>query len=312
MAHWLHYPLVDRHSNCLARIALSLATGMVAMLCTTTPRAQQLIVVTSDDGAPFSQALAGIRKQGRPVEALQVTADNAATVVAMVARAGRDTAIVTLGAQARETVARAGATATIVNCMVPGGSGRAPAGTLVVPLDIPADTHVTWMRRLLPKARNIGILFDPVQNERRAAERAEAMRRAGYATVLEPVAGPTALPEALARLTDSIDVLYAIPDTTVFAREHARALLLFSFRNQIPLAGPTEAWVSAGALYAIDWDYADLGRYCAALALHQQAGGRTPPPTPARLRVVANLRSAEQLRIKWNDDQVRMFDKVFD
>ena len=138
-----------------------------------------------------------------------------------------------------------------------------------------------WMHRLLPKARNVGILFDPAQNERRAAEGAEGLRRAGYTAILEPVTGPTALPNALNRLTNSIDVLHAIPDTTVFAREHARALLLFSFRNHIPLAGPTEAWVSAGALYAIDWDYADLGRYCAALALHQQAGGRAPPPDAA-------------------------------
>jgi putative ABC transport system substrate-binding protein len=282
------------------------------MLCTTTPWAQQLIVVTSSDGTPYLQAVAGIQKHGWPVEALQVTADNAAAVATLLARAGRDTAIVTLGAQASEAVARAGTTTTVVNCMVLGGGDRAPAGTVVVPLDIPVDTLIMWMRRLLPKARNVGILFDPAQNERRATEDAEALRRAGYTTVLEPVAGPTALPNALTRLTNSIDVLHAIPDTTVFAREHARALLLFSFRNHIPLAGPTEAWVSAGALYAIDWDYADLGRYCAALALQQLSGGRTPPPTPARIRAIANLRSAEQLRIKWNDDLLQMFDKVFE
>lgn len=288
-----------------------LAATALAFLCTTMSNAQRLIVVSSSDGAPYQQALAGIQKQGRPVEALQLRADNASAVAATVARAGRDAAIVTLGAQASDAVARAGATTAIVNCMVIGG-GRAPAGTQVVPLDIPVETRVMWMHRLLPKARNVGILFDPAQNERRAAEGAEGLRRAGYTAILEPVTGPTALPNALNRLTNSIDVLHAIPDTTVFAREHARALLLFSFRNHIPLAGPTEAWVSAGALYAIDWDYADLGRYCAALALHQQAGGRAPPPTPPRTRVIANLRSAEQLRIRWNDDVLRQFDKVFE
>jgi putative ABC transport system substrate-binding protein len=282
--------------------------GAFALLCTTLSSAQRLIVVSSSDSAPYQQALAGIEKQGRPVEALRIDAENTAGAIA---RAGRDTAIVTLGAQASDMVARAGATTTVVNCMVLGGD-RVPAGTRVVPLDIPVETRIMWMRRLLPKAHNVGILFDPAQNERRAAEGAEGLRRAGYAAVLEPVTGPTALPNALTRLTNSIDVLHAIPDTTVFAREHARALLLFSFRNHIPLTGPTEAWVSAGALYAIDWDYADLGRYCAALALHHLAGGRTAPPTPARTRVIANLRSAEQLRIKWDDETRRMFDQVFE
>jgi putative ABC transport system substrate-binding protein len=288
-----------------------MVAGTLALLCTTITNAQRLIVVSSSDALPFQQALAGIRKQGPPVEAFGIDAEHATPLAAAIARAGRDTAIVALGAQSSEAVARTGTTATIVNCMVLGG-GRVPAGTQVVPLDIPLEARIMWMRRLLPKARNVGILFDPAQNERRAAEGAEGLRRAGFNAVLEPVTGPAALPTALTRLTNRIEVLHAIPDTTVFAREHARALLLFSFRNHIPLAGPTEAWVRAGALYAIDWDYADLGRYCATLALQQQAGGRPPPPTPARTRVIANLRSAEQLRIEWDDDTLRLLDKVLE
>jgi putative ABC transport system substrate-binding protein len=287
-----------------------LAAAALALMCTTTSNAQRLIVVSSSEATPYQLALSGIRKQGHPVDVLQWHPENATAVAATVARAGRDAAIVTLGTEASEAVAQAGGTAAVVNCMVFGG-GRVPSGTQVVPLDIPVETHIMWMNRLLPKARNVGILFDPAQNERRAVTGAEGLRRAGYVAVLEPVTGPTALPNALNRLTNSIDVLYALPDTTVFAGEHARALLLFAFRNHIPLAGPNEAWVSAGALYAIDWDYADLGRYCAALALHQQAGGRAPPPTPPRTRAIANLRSADQLRIRWSDEVLRQFDKVF-
>jgi len=128
----------------------------------------------------------------------------------------------------------------------------------------------------------------------------------------EPVTGPTALPNALTHLTNSVDVLHAIPDTTVFAREHSRALLLFSFRNHIPLAGPSEAWVRAGALYAIDWDYPDLGRYCASLALHAMNGGSVPLPAPARTRVVVNKRSADQLKIKWDAELLRAIDRVYE
>ncbi len=111
---------------------------------------------------------------------------------------------------------------------------------------MPVETHIHWMRRLLPKARNVGILFDPAQNARRAEDGAAALKRAGYTPVLEPVTAPTALPTALTRLTNTVDVLHAIPDTTVFAPEHSRALLLFSFRNRIPLAGPSEGLGESG------------------------------------------------------------------
>lgn len=279
----------------------------------TTATSQRLVVVTSGDGAPFGQVEAGIQKQGPAVSTLRLTGENAAALSATLARTGKDTAIVTLGTQASALVAQSAPKAPIVHCMAKDHDAARPsAGTLAVSADIPLPTQIRWMRLLLPGARSVGILYDPARNHRRAVQLAEGLRDHGIAAVLEPVDGPAALPSALNRLANRVDMLLAIPDSTVFAREHLRALLLFSFRNQIPLAGPTESWVSAGALYAIDWDYEDLGRYCAAMAMHQFAGPRTPPPTPARTRVVANLRTADQLRISWDDDVRRMLDRVFE
>ncbi len=269
--------------------------------------AQRVFVVASSDGAPYRQALAGIQKQGQPVEALQVARDSEAVLTAALARAGRDTVVVALGVSAANVVARAAPPAAIVNCMVIGqDDGRVAPNTQVVPLEVPIETHIMWMKRLLPQARTVGLLYDPQHNDRRVADTAAALTRAGLQPVLEPVTSPSALPAALNRLTNSSDVLHAIPDTTVFAKEHSRALLLFSFRNLIPLAGPSEAWVRAGALYAVDWDYPDLGRYCMALGQRQLAGARAPMPAPAKTRVIVNLRSAEQLRIKWDAETLRM------
>ncbi len=274
--------------------------------------AQRLIAVSSGDRPQYQQALAGIRTVGSPVDALNAQPDDAKLAAAL-SRLPRDTAIVTLGAPAAAQVAQAAPAVPIVNCMaMDNDDGKVPPGTLVVPLDVPIDVRIQWLRRLLPDAHGVGILFDPASNRRRAEESAAALQRAGYAPVLEPVSGPTELPKALSRIANRIDVLQAMSDTTVFAREHARALLLFSFRHQIPLAGPSEAWVHAGALYSIEWDYRDLGRYCASLALRQLAGGRAPPPAPARTRVVVNVHSAQQLQVKWNAELLRSVDRVYE
>lgn len=279
-----------------------------------TALAQRVMVISSADGPPYRQALAGIQKQGLPVESLQAGSDDEAAVAAALARSGRDSVIVTLGARAAAMVARTAPAAVIVNCMMPANDDTRPpaANAQVVPLEVPIDTHIYWLKRLLPKARNVGLLYDPVQSEKRVVETAAALVRAGYTPVAEPVSSPSTLPAALGRLTNSSDVLFALADTAVFAAEHSRALLLFSFRNLIPLAGPNEAWVRAGALYAVDWDYADLGRHCLALGQRQLAGNRTPPPPTAQTRVIVNMRSAEQLRVHWDADTLRLVDRAFE
>lgn len=279
--------------------------------------AQRLVVVSSAETEPYRLAANGLARLGAGVETFYLSPDQEKAIVAALARSGRDTAIVALGGAAATLVASTkvpSPSPPIVNCMVLGAAPtRTGAGTPThVSLDIPIEAQGTWIRRLLPQTRTIGILYDPAQNDGRAAESASALKRIGFGVVLEPVPTPAALPGALQRMQNHVDLLHALPDTLVYAREHSRSLLLFSFRQQIPIAGPTESWVKAGALFAVDWDYQDLGRYCGALALRQLAGGRTPPPPPPRTRVVANTRAAEQLRVRWDDETMRLIDKVYD
>ncbi len=288
------------------RVHAVLLLGSLTPLATSA--AERMVVVTSNDHGVFLQALAGLRTAHPAAEVLPVGPDDAATAAHALARLPRDAVIVTLGRRASAFVAEAATPNPVVNCMAGGDA----AGRGAVPLEVPVDVQIAWLRRLLPAARNVGMLFDPARNEGRVADLAAAWKRAGFVPVVEPVAGPAALPGALARLATAIDVLYAIPDTTVYAAEHSRALLLFSFRNRIPLIGPTDGWVRAGALYVVDWDYADVGRYCAALAQRQLAGGKAPAPPPPRTRVAANARTAAHQGVQWDDDMRKAFDKVYE
>jgi putative ABC transport system substrate-binding protein len=265
---------------------------------------QRIIVLVSADTLPYQQAIAGVQSLGVPVTSLRA-ANVDETNAASLKGNGQDVALVTFGASAAALAARLAPSSPAVKCMIGGNEDVRALKGQVVPLDIPIDAQIESLRQLLPGARNVGILFDPAQNERRAEDAAGALQAAGFVPVLEPVAGPTALPNALLRLATRVDVLLALPDP-VFAGQHARALLLFSFRRHVPIVGPNEAWVKAGALYAVEWDYTDLGRYCGALALHPHA-----KPAPARTRVVANGRSAEQLGVTWDAGTSRSFDKVY-
>jgi hypothetical protein len=69
--------------------------------------------------------------------------------------------------------------------------------------------------RFLPSVDNVGILCGPVRAERRAAEDVAVLERAGDMPDMAQVTGKTVLQNAPTRLRKSLDVLHAIPDTTV-------------------------------------------------------------------------------------------------
>ncbi len=302
------------HPNCAPRrIAAALAIVGFPILATWPAHAQRLVVVSSSDAQPYRQALAGIRKiAGLTVDAQELD-DSPDAPPTSLPRLGRDTAVVALGTRASELVAHAAPSAPLVSCMVlSSDAARGAANVQVVPIEVPIETQIDGLRTFLPEARSIGILFDPALNAKRTEVVAAALAAAGYAPVLAPVTSHAMLPQALSSLPNSVDAILAIPDTTVYTQQASKALLLFSFRNKIPLIGLTEAWVKAGALYALEWDYEELGTYCGALGLRALQAPKSPPPPLPRPRIAINLRSAEQLGIKWNAGLLHGIDTYFE
>jgi putative ABC transport system substrate-binding protein len=237
---------------------------------------------------------------------VEIPAGDAGTRLKAAAHEDPDATIITLGPQAAVRAARDAPSLAAVDCM----SERAGTSAQAVPAAIPLEQQVVWLRRLLPEARYIGVLYDPAQNTELVDVLAAALRGADLNPVLAPVATPAMLPSALARLSSSADALLAVPDTTVYKRETVKALLLFSFRHKLPLIGLSETWVQAGALYALDWDYRELGAFCGRLALRQLPGPRATAPTPPHPHVYVNQRSARLFRLHWDDSMRQSFYRV--
>ncbi|MCD6581287.1 MAG: hypothetical protein J7K90_05755 [Desulfuromusa sp.] len=67
--------------------------------------------------------------------------------------------------------------------------------------------------------------------------------------------------------TRNVGVLYSSKENRanvmVLNPKTAKNILLFSFRNKIPFIGLSNAWVKAGALYALERDYDDIGQQSA-------------------------------------------------
>jgi len=290
----------------LRQRAATLVLTIVAALAAPALAAPRVLLYATDDTPQLRAAQRGVREALGTTPIVEIPTGDAGARLKAAAHEDPDAAIITLGPQAAMRAARDAPLLATIDCM----STQAGASAQAVPAAIPLEQQLTWLKRLLPNARYIGVLYDPAQNTELVDALAAALRSTDLNPVLAPVATPAMLPEALARLSSSADVLLAVPDTTVYTRETVKALLLFSFRHKLPLIGLSETWVHAGALYALDWDYRELGAFCGRLALEELAGARTPAPLPPRLHIYVNQRSARLFRMRWDESMRRSFDRV--
>lgn len=167
-------------------------------------------------------------------------------------------------------------------------------------LNFPPEIHLRWLRRMLPEVKRVYLLYNPRENDTLLAE----IEKEAGAYQLEihgvPVDTVSELPAALKSIGRQADILLGLPDQTVYSSKTAKAVLLSTFRNRIPFVGLSRYWVKAGALYALDWDYDDLGRQCGDMVCRILEGtdvSDIAPTPPDTVRYIINMRTAEHLRL---------------
>lgn len=174
--------------------------------------------------------------------------------------------------------------------------------------------QLEWHRKMLPGAKRVGILYDPVESLAWVEEAQAVAGGLGLEIVAIPVETPQQIPPALNALARQADSILGIPDRTVYSRSTAKAILLFSFRNRIPFVGMSGAWVKAGALYGLDWDYAGLGKQCAGIASKILGGTRATafgPQQPETLVYQVNLKTAKQMKLDFSSELIDGASRVY-
>lgn len=268
----------------------------------------RITVIVSQDAAPYQEALEGFRRQLRQqgtearldVRSLHGNAAEAAEAVQQ-ARDGHAGLVLALGSIGAAAAAHDLHDVPIVAGLVLNADeiGRAPNVTAVT-LEFPPETELRFLKSMLPERKNIGVLYDPAENQAHVDAAARVAAGMGLNLVPRRVQSPKDLPEALDALARSADVLWGIADQTVLNPQTVQPILLFSLRNRIPFVGLSETWVRAGALYALDRDYDDIGRQCGEAALRILQGtapSSLPATSPRKVAYSVNLRTARMLKV---------------
>ncbi len=308
------------HRRWFAAIA-ALAVAVALGDSTVGAERDRIVVVTSDDSLPYQRVLEGVRSylaaQGSQT-ALSVHSlhsEPAEARRALSAARLRSHPLLTVGSSATQEALQIERDAPLVACMLVNGHDLKNAHNATgVTLDFALETQFEWIKKFVPEGRTIGVLYNPAENRTQIDAAAKIARSLGLRLVAREVATPQALPAALASLAQEADVLWGLTDHLVLSPQTGEAILLFSLRNRIPFTGLSESWVKAGALYALDRDYADIGAQCGEMVFRVAGGtpaSELPPARPRKLTYAVNLRAAEHMKLEIPTALVEGADRVF-
>jgi putative ABC transport system substrate-binding protein len=272
--------------------------------------------MVSQDAEPYRDALSGFRHElerggetiewqviqleGEPGRAAQILAAAPATHVSLVLALG------TLAT--RESLQRFPGTPLVAGMILTPSELEGATNATGVFLQFPVETELEWLARLVPGQRRIGVLYHSAEAKDRVDQAERLAPTVNLNIAAYQVDAPQEIPDALESLANRADVLWGITDPMIYNPETAKSLLLFSFRHQIPLVGQSTPWVKAGALYALDRDYQDVGVQCAQLAariLEGRAPSTLPPVPPRKVRYALNRRTAAQMKLEFPDRVLR-------
>lgn len=286
----------------MCAVAIAAASSAVA------EEISPLIVVTSRDDGRYESVVSGVRnvlENRRAGETLRVhslqSSGEVAIEVLRSAKLAGGVPLLTIGSAATRAALEAPGDGQVIACMAMKADDLSDVENATgVVLEFPLETQLEWIRRFVPKSQTIGVLYNPAENEGRIKKARSIASRLGLRVVAREVRRPQDLPGALHNLAREVDLLWAVTDQTVLSRQTAQAILLFSFRNRMPFSGLSASWVKAGALYALERDYEDLGAQCAEMAMKVKRGRATsslPPAVPRKVVYTLNLKTAEHLKL---------------
>lgn len=221
--------------------------------------------------------------------------------------------VLAVGAGAARTLAKMEVGAPILTVLVPRQtfdriateSGRRPrsGGLSALYLDQPLSRQFHLLRLTLPGKKRVAALLGPESAGLGGRLRSVAAK-AGFELQTEQIAEEAEIIPALNRLLPGNDALLALPDGLAFNRNTARPILLTSYRNQRPLIGFSQAYVTAGALAAVYSTPAQLARQTAEF-LRGLPAGRVllgSPQYPSYFSVQVNRNVARSLGLDVPDE----------
>ncbi len=100
---------------------------------------------------------------------------------------------------------------------------------------IQPERQIDTILELFPDTKRMGLIYDPGNTEEFVHEALNAAKSKNIELVAIKTFRTKEVPSIIESMKDKIDVFWMLPDTTIVNSETIDAILLFSFRNKIPV-----------------------------------------------------------------------------
>lgn len=183
-----------------------------------------------------------------------------------------------------------------------------------ISLLVPIDRQFSVLRSILPRAKRIGVLYDPDKTGTLVDEARKTAQGSELELVERRVRTEKQVPPSLRELLPHIDALWLVPDSTVLTEESLRFVLGTALDHNMPVIGFSSEFVKNGALAGLSVNPEDVGRQAGMLA-HKILKGQPLPAQaalpPERIHLAINLKTAKFLGITLPPEVVRRADEVY-
>jgi putative ABC transport system substrate-binding protein len=172
-----------------------------------------------------------------------------------------------------------------------------------VSMNIPPRKQLQALLQTLPRAKRVGLLYDPKNTGYLIGEVRQAAREMDIVLTASEIHHAREVATSAMEMKNDIDVFWMLPDVTVMTPETVEFLVLFSLKYRIPLLAPSEKWLDLGAFVSTGIDAFDMGVQAGDIANNILSGTQVKNVQQAHARkyvVSTNLMVAGKLGIGLN------------
>jgi putative ABC transport system substrate-binding protein len=180
-------------------------------------------------------------------------------------------------------------------------------------LDLPSRIKLENLKRILPEAKRIGVIysskFAPVVSK--ILMECDEMK---YQLIGRQVRTGKEFKEAFKDICEKIDYFLMLPDTKIYIKQSVKYLFLEGIRRKLPIIGLSSAFTKAGAFASLESNYYESGKLAGSIALMIKNGANPSnilPIEPEHAKLSINLLVAERLGISIPSHIIEESSEVF-
>ncbi len=182
------------------------------------------------------------------------------------------------------------------------------ANITCISTEVSVEDQFAFLKEILGTVKNVGVIYDPLKNRNIISKAIPMAKKFKFNLIEAEITSNKEITSALRKITNKIDVLWIIPDSTVVTRSSLSVILETAMKHRLPTFCNSGVFVKEGVMASIAPDYTDIGIKAARMA---QILLNNPPlaslgiKQPDKLKLSLNIQTANKIGIDISSIRLR-------